>query len=57
MNNKVAKIKKVLHTILILLLLAFMIAFGFHFSCRLKSEGDGHTICAGNSVTCATRIA
>lgn len=57
MNNKVNKIKKVFHTILLLIVLAFMIAFGFHFSCRLKSIDNSHIPSAGNAFTCTIQNA
>ena len=40
MNTKTTKIKKVLSIIAIVAVLLGLTVFGFHFSCRLKAEGN-----------------
>lgn len=42
MNTKANKIKKVLAAIVIAVVLLGLTIFGFHFSCRLKAEGNGN---------------
>ncbi len=40
MNLKASKLKRALAAIAIVVVLVGLIAFGFHFSCRLKAQGD-----------------
>ena len=42
MNSKFSKVKKVLTLIAVTAVLLGLTVFGFHFSCRLKAEGNGN---------------
>lgn len=53
MKTKFSKIKKILAAVAIAAVLLGLTVFGFHFSCRLKAQGDSRNTYSNNRIVVA----
>lgn len=53
MNTKFSKIRKILAAVAITAVLLGLTVFGFHFSCRLKAQGDSRNTYSNNRIVVA----